>query len=459
MPLIFLGACASVASPDITVPIQSPGQFASAPPETAPSASDWIAGFNDPLLTTLVEEALEANPTVADALASFDAAQAIERISGLARLPNLDASAGYTDRAPGNTVWSSGLDISWQADIWGRLSDQTRSGVLMAEAARADWYGARLSIAASTARAWYALTEAGQQVALAQADVQTRVRQLELVKRRFARGIARSSDVRTARSALASSRSSLASRQRSRAAAARQLEVILGRYPGAAIAMAEDLPRLGPLPDPGGPEAMLSRRPDVVAAQARLAAAGYSASAARKALYPGLNLSAAVSDSSDDPGSALDFDGLVKTVAGSISAPIFQGGQLRAQRDQAEAQVRQLSAILVNTALNALREAEDAIDADQRLHERVTALTEAASEAREALTLVERQYGSGLATIFELIDAQTRVISAQSQLIAVRSNRVDNRIALHLAIAGAFSAAGVPESNSGIWNVTNSPRT
>jgi len=439
---LLLSACATVATPDATDLVQTPGQFASAPAQMGPSASDWVASFDDPVLSALVEEALEANPTVASALAGFEAARAGARVSGAGRLPSLDASGGYSDREPGNTGWSSGLEASWQVDVWGRLSDQARSGALSAEAARADWYGARLSIAASTAQAWYGLTEAAQQVALAQADVDTRARQLELVERRFGRGVARSSEVRTARSALASSEASLASRNRALNAATRRLEVTLGRYPGAAINAATELPTLDILPNPGGPETLLSRRPDVVAAQARLTAAGFSASAAEKALYPGLTLRASLSDAGADLGDALDLDNLVKEVVGSISAPIFQGGRLRGQRDQALAQAEQLSANLVNTALTALREAEDAIDADQRLAERVAALTEAASEAQEALALVERQYGSGLATIFELIDAQTRVISAQSQLIAARNERVDNRIALHLAIAGDFSAGG-----------------
>ena len=98
--------------------------------------------------------------------------------------------------------------------------------------------------------------------------------------------------------------------------------------------------------------------------------------------------------------------------------------------------------LFLQAALTALREAEDAIEADRRLAQRVDALTVASDEAREALALVQRQYASGLSTIFELIDAQTRQISAQSALISARNERVDNRIALHLAIAGDFSAGG-----------------
>ncbi|WP_292983192.1 MULTISPECIES: TolC family protein [unclassified Oceanicaulis] len=439
---LLLSACASVVTPGASDLVLAPETFSAAPAELDASPSDWIAAFEDPVLQVLVAEALDANPTVASALASYDAARAGARSAGAARLPTLDGSVGYTDQEPGNTGFSTGLEVNWQADVWGRLGDQARSGALTAEAARADWYGARLSIAASVARSWYALIAASQQAELAQADVEARTNQLEIVERRFQRGVVRSSDVRTARSALASSEATLASRLRAQANAARVLEVTLGRYPSASIAAGAELPALGALPNPGQPETLLARRPDVVAAQARLAAAGYSASAAQKALYPGLGLRASLADGGADIADALNFDDLVKTVVGSISAPIFQGGRLRAERDRAEAQAEQLSANLVSTALTALREAEDAIEADRRLAQRVDALTVASDEAREALALVQRQYASGLSTIFELIDAQTRQISAQSALISARNERVDNRIALHLAIAGDFSAGG-----------------
>ena len=102
----------------------------------------------------------------------------------------------------------------------------------------------------------------------------------------------------------------------------------------------------------------------------------------------------------------------------------------------------------MNTALTALRETENAIDADARLAERVSALTDAVVEAEAALELVERQYASGVASIFELIDAQTRLINANANLIAARADRVDNRIALHLAIAGDFAAGGGMSPNT-----------
>lgn len=442
---LALAACAGGPDYDASAPVAMRDSYAALPEAFAPANDDWIAAFNDERLIALVDQALEQNPNVEAARAGLAAARAQARGANAGLLPTLDARFRASETEGGMQAGSSfslGLEAGWQADVWGRLSDQARSSYLTAEAAEADWRGARLSIAAAAARAWYSLTEASLQTALAQSDVDTRARQLDIVDRRFQRGVARSSDVRTARSALASSRAALASRERSEAAAARQLETLIAEYPDNEIAGADALPSLGRLPDPGTPEGLLIRRPDVVAAEARLEAAGFSADAARKALYPGLSLSASLTDSGRDLEDVLDFNDLVSQVAASILAPVFRGGELRAQRDRAEAQARQQAANYVDTVLTAFREAEDSIDADMRLDQRVVALAEAAQEAEAALELVERQYASGVATIFELIDAQTRLINADGQLIGARAARVDNRISLHLAVAGDFQAGG-----------------
>jgi len=423
----------------------TPDRFAAAPDTAAPAPEDWVASFDDPDLMALVREALDANPTVAAALAGFESARASARSAGAARLPGLDAAFDASERdAPAGSVTTFGLrlDASWQADIWGRLTDQARAGALSAEAARADWYGARLTITANVARAWYALAEAQLQTELARRDVETRARQLEIVERRFARGVVRSSDVRTGRSSLASSRAALAARARAEAAASRNLETLLGRYPADALRTQNGLPAIGLAPDPGAPRDLLERRPDIVAAATRLEAAGFSANAARKAMYPGLSLRASIADQASNIEDVFDGRDLIRTVSASILAPVFRGGALRAERDRAAALAEQRAADLVNTSLTALREVENALDADRRLAERVDALEIAAAEAQAALDLLERQYASGVATIFELIDAQTRLISAQGQYISARRERIDNRIGLHLAIAGDFTAGG-----------------
>lgn len=425
------------------LPQGAPPSFAALPQDAAAAPQDWIIALDDPALTALVGEAMDANPSLRAARAGLDAARASARGASGARLPSADSRLGVTQTdspTQSGASYSLSVEATWTADVWGRLGDQARASALSAEAARADWRGAQLTIAANVAQAWYGLIDAREQLLLAQRDVETRTRQLESVERRFQRGVVRSSDLRTARSALSSSEAVLASRERARDNAARALESLLGRYPANAIALDGALPDLGPVTDPGSPQSLLQRRPDIIAAEARMQAAGFSADAARKALYPGLSLRAELRDAATDADGIFDAQDLASSVSASILAPLFRGGQLRAERDRQAALADQASARLVETVLTALREVENALSADALLARRVDALAAASAEAEAALDLVDQQYASGIATIFELIDAQTRVIQAQSQLITARRERVDNRIALHLAIAGGFEA-------------------
>lgn len=440
---LSLSACASFPEVELDSPAELPESYSALDTLSREPVDDWLVAFNDPQVIGLVEEAMNANPSVAAARASLEASLASARSAGASRWPSADASVSASESDPGSSSYSLGLSASWQADIWGRLSDNAAASAYSAEAARADWYGTRLSIAAATAQAWYNLAEAALQSELSRQDVATRQGQLDIVERRFARGVVSSADVRSARSALASSQSSLAGALRSQAAAARALEVLIGQYPSGSTIAASDLPSLGAVPNPGSPEALLERRPDIVSARANLIAAGYSAQAAQKALYPALSLSGSISDSAAELGD-LDLDDLVSSITASITAPIFRAGSLRADRDRAQADARRQAANYASTVLNGLQETENALDADQRLAEQVAALTIAANEAQAALELVERQYSSGIATIFNLIDAQSQVINARSSLINARANRVENRITLHLAIAGNFEAGGGP---------------
>lgn len=441
---LSLTACAGHGALTSPPNMSAPAQFASQDATAGRYVeTDWVARFNDPQLTALIEEALGASPTILSAQADLARARAGARLAGADRLPSLnaglDASRSDSDNSAATESYSLGVNASWEADIWQKVADQAKAGHFNAEAAAHDLAAARLSLAGSVAQSWFQVIEARQQTELAQFDVETRQRQLDIVERRFARGVVRSSDVRTARSVLASSQASYAAQQRAEAASVRSLEALLGRYPSATLAHSGDLPTLGEAPTGLTPEGLLSRRPDILAAEARLRSAGYSAEAARKALYPSLTLKASLGNSESDFGEIFSTSNLVNTIAGNIAAPIFNGGALRAQRDQALASAQSAAIDYTRTALAAFQETENALFADQTLAERVAALETAHEEAAAAQELVERQYASGVASIVELLDAQSRVISARSALINARQERASNRVALHMAMAGDFA--------------------
>lgn len=441
-------SCASTPAfqPDHVLP-DAPQSWVAAPQQQGVEASrDWVGALGAAELSPFVEEAFRANPTLAQSLARYDSALASARISGANRLPSLNGSVDYTRRdannGPGSDSYSLGLSSSWEVDLWGRVRNTANAAELDADASAQDLRGAQLSIAGQVARAWFSLIEARLQTELAERDYQTQNDTLALTERRFARGLVRSSDVRTARSSVASAEATLASRRRSEASAARTLETLLGRYPSARISRDGALPDMGELGNIGSPIDLLSRRPDVLAAERRLEASGLRVDAARAALYPSLSLTGSAGTGGASAEDLLDVDTLISTLVGSIAQPIFQGGRLRAQVDQAEANAELAIASYVETVLSAWREAENAIYADQILAERVDSLGQAFQEAAEAEGLVTRQYARGVATIFDLLNAYSRRISAESQYISARRDRATNRVDLYLAIAGDFVVPG-----------------
>ncbi|MBI1187897.1 MAG: hypothetical protein GC206_11320 [Alphaproteobacteria bacterium] len=166
---------------------------------------------------------------------------------------------------------------------------------------------------------------------------------------------------------------------------------------------------------------------------------------ARAALLPRLTLTATADGAGDAFNDVNGIDDLITSVIGSLTAPIFQGGRLRNEAYAASAEQRQAAADYVGTAIAAWREVEASISSDRSLQVREMELAQAVEEAREAQALAEREYGRGVATIFELIDAYTRRIDAERGLISVRADRVTNRIDYHVALGGGAAQGGLVE--------------
>jgi multidrug efflux system outer membrane protein len=458
--LILLMGCASVDRELLDTRLPDPPVAWKAAPElSAPPTGDWVGVFGDATLRDLIAEAMEHNNTLLAAAANLRAARATARIARAGLLPTVGAS-GSTRRSAivvdptaaaqaggGGPVQSQrvyvnnfalGAQVQWEIDLWGRLTDETRAAYRESRGSLADYYGAELSIAGGVAQSWFALIEARQQRELADRDVTARDSNLRVTERRYERGVASSLDVRLARSALGSSQANLALRKRLEGEASRRLEVLLGRYPGAELEAAAALPELQPLSGAGAPLDILTRRPDLVAAEARMEAAGLRARAAAKQLLPNLTLSGQVGTSGPDIGDLLDPKRLAGNIAAGLFQPLFQGGRLLANSARARALAEASLLNYAQTVLQAYEEAENSLAAEDFLASRETALKLAYEEAAAAEELTERRYSSGAATIFNLLDAQTRRISAESAYIQAKQQRVTNRVLVYLAIGGDF---------------------
>ncbi len=469
-----LGGCVSLDAEVAREAIEEPANWAalSAERDAGTVTTNWVDDLGDPVVTGLIAEALAENNDLSAAAARVRAARAQAGITRAGLLPSVGGSfSANRFRSPssnqptigpdGNLVIGGsgatytnsgqlGLSLRWELDLWGRIADQTRAAYKEAFAGELDVSAAQLSLAGTIAQSYYGYTEARLQRQLSERDVETGEANLRIIERRYNRGVSSSLDVRLARSSLATSKATLLSRQQAEKEAARSLEVLLGRYPNASLQSAEDLPRLDPVVEEtglqvavGSPETLIFRRPDVIAAEERLEAAGLRVAAARKAFLPTLSLIGSAEERDQlDMAELLDVDAVFASLIGNLSQPLFQGGRLRAQEQASRATLEALLYEYTQTVLLAFEEVENAIAAERFLSAREAAQQLAFEEAVAAEDLTNRQYVNGTTNIFNLINAQQRRISAESQYFAAIRGRLSNRIALYLALGAPFTLPG-----------------
>ncbi|MBL8536058.1 MAG: efflux transporter outer membrane subunit [Hyphomonadaceae bacterium] len=421
----------------------------------ASPASAWLDDLNSTEMSAFTREALAGSPELQVVEARYRASRWRARGAfGGNLLPSLsigadgtrtETPAGGGERIRADIMTSSVL-ASWEIDLWGRLSARTLAADLSADAAEEDLNDARLSVAGQTARAWVGLIEAQQLLALAQEDLQTRERALELTQRRYDAGITPSLNLRTARSQVASARASEAQARDALLVASRRLQEVMGRYPDGALRAEGDLPSLAQLAAAGAPGDLLERRPDVLASENRMRAAGLRVHEARAAMLPRLTLTGSAGNSGQGLTDIDDSVNMISNLVAGVTMPIFNGGALFSESRASVADRRAAASEYVRTAIAAWREVEGAISADQSLEVREREFAIAAEEARAAQDLAEREYGRGVATLFDLIDAYTRRIDAERGLISARAQRVSNRISYHVALGGGARTGGIDEN-------------
>ena len=293
----------------------------------------WIETFNDPALTKLTEEAQANNRNLAAAAANVDRAWALARQAGAALSPEISVAAGASGSGTANssapTNLSLGLQMSWEADVWGRLRAGQRGAVASAQAIEADFLFAQYSLAAATAKAYFTAIEANIQNSIARETVEILQETLRIVNVKYDNGMASAQDVALTRSDLASARERLTTLSGSRRDALRSLEVLLGRYPGAELDVRELLPDAPPPPPAGVPSELLERRPDIVAAE-RLVAAAFNATAqAKAARLPSVGLTGQIGGASGSLSDLLDPANVAWSLGANLLAPIFDGGRRR----------------------------------------------------------------------------------------------------------------------------------
>lgn len=457
--LPLLASCVSAPPRRVVeTPFPTPSRWAGGAAPGGQVGAAWWESFGSPGLVEVVDEALQNNLDLQAAAARLEAAAAEARIAGADLWPTLGASFDAQRRqqnfvglpipgARGGLLISRfnsfgvALNTSWELDLWGRVRAGKRAALAEVQASEASLAALRESIAAQTAKAWLVVLEARRQVDLSRQTVRSYELTARQTRARYQRGLRSPLDVRLASNALAAARAVLHEREAARERAVRQLEILVGRYPAGRLETEADFPTVpGDVPA-GLPSELLQRRPDVIAAERRLAAADARVWQARASLFPRLSLTASGGTSSSDLSDLVSSQFKVWTVAGNLAQPLLEGGRLRAGVALANARARQAVADYLQTALTAFAEVESALAAEQFLAARERSLAEAAAQAQAALRLANDRYARGLESFLSVLESQRRAFEAESQLLAARRLRADNRVDLHLALGGAFEPA------------------
>ncbi|HME31360.1 MAG TPA: TolC family protein [Terriglobales bacterium] len=425
----------------------------SAAPDTVNVSDDWVKSFNDSGLEEVVREAIANNLDLRQSAARVEAARQSVIVVGSKLKPHIGATIGgattHSSNMASSDQFQSNMEyaaFSWELDVWGRLRSQRAAAQENYEAVALDYAFARQSLAAITAKSWYLAIETRQLLALTEQSVNIYTKLFELVKIRRAAGRVADLDVAEASYQLNEAKNQLAIAQGLYSEARRTLEVLVGRYPAAELAVAE---AFAPLPQPvapGLPSSLLERRPDIIAAEHQVLAAFRTQQAAKLALLPSFSLSLEGGRLSDRLLSVLSLNPALGHGVIGMYQPIYQGGALIAQIKIATAQQEQSIAYFGSVALRALDEVEVELTNEQLLAQRLPHTENAVSDHIEAVRVANLRYTAGNMDLLSVLQLQEGQIQSQAALIKLRNAQLANRINLHLALGGSFD--GSPATTS-----------
>lgn len=322
-------------------------------------------------------------------------------------------------------------------DLWGRIRTAAEAERLRALAGVSAYRTAALTLSAEIARTWYRLAEAREQVELLERQLETNESMLGLMETRFGTGLVRAVDVLRQRGLAEGSRERLSLARGRLAVLEHQLAVLLGRPPQEEVSSdSVELPELPPLPDAGLPAELVRRRPDVRGAFALLEAADRDLATAISEQYPRLDLSLSASTASG--GADELFRDWALSFAGEFFAPIFLGGELRAEVDRAEAERRRRLKEYGQAILESFLEVEDALVLEARRTEALRSLERQVELGRQAQERLQIEFVHGTSDYLDALIALDELQELGRDLLAARLSVVEARIALHRALAGPF---------------------
>nr|WP_112177323.1 efflux transporter outer membrane subunit [Paraburkholderia unamae] len=428
------------------------GDWQTAQPSDHMPRDGWWRTFDDPVLNQLEPQVAKANPDIAAALARHDEADALVAQARSALLPTIGAEANVSRvrqsalrplRGSGqpNVYDSNTLDvgIGYDLDLWGKVRNEVKAGEASSTASEADIASLQLSLQAKLATTWFDLLGLDQQSKLLDDTIAAYRHALELTESRHRGGIASSLDVSRAQTQLASAQAAADDVSARRALYEHAIATLVG-VPASQFNVAPDTlrPHLPNLPA-GLPSALLQRRPDIAAAERRVAAANAQIGVAKAAYFPDLSLGLDGGFQSDTFSPWIVAPNEMWSIGPTLMMTIFDGGRRTAIVHGAQAKLAENGAQYKATVLNAFQQVEDNLALLHHLGDEAQREDEALTAAQSTLTLSMSRYRDGVVSYLDVVTAQTTELSTQIASLELDTRRLDATVGLIQAIGGGWS--------------------
>ena len=433
-------------------------QWKTAEPQDEASRGKWWTAYGDPQLDALEEQVSVSNQTIAQAEAQYRAVRAAVRLARSDFFPTVAVgasatrSSGVASRSsaptssapPTVTNYQLPLEASWEPDLFGRVRRSAESSVASAQASAADLESVRLAMHAQLATLYFTLRGLDTQRQLLDSTVAAYATALQITTNRYQQGVVSGVDVAQARAQLETTRAQAIDLGVARAQVEHAVAILVGKAP-ADFALAPEAMHDAPPETPLAlPSELLERRPDVAAAERRVAAANAQIGVAKAAFFPSLTLSATGGYQSSTLASFFSLPNRFWSLGSALAETLFSGGRRRAVSAQARASYDAAVAAYRESVLDAFGEVEDNLAALRILAEEVQQQTQAVDATNRLLTLAKNRYQSGVTSYLEVMTAQSAALANDRTAVDLLTRRMIASVSLVKALGGGWRASDLP---------------
>lgn len=443
-----LAACASSGAVAPPAAPRSPAAWSRTPAAPAVGAQDlsrWWQQLDDPVLSGTIEQALKASPDIRSALARLKQVRAQQNLAEANRLPSMSGSVSGSGSKRGESdatgSVSTGVDASWEPDLFGRLDAALQAARADLAATEDDLRNVQVSLAAEVGVNYVELRGLQERLRIARSNLAMQAETLQLTEWRAQAGLVSSVDVEQARANLAQTRAQVPSLEASIEQVEHRLAVLAGLEPAALKARLEQPAGIPAPPDAiaiGIPAETLRQRPDVRAAEQQVIAETARLAQAKAARFPSFSLRGSIGTDTVT-GAMTGGTSVVASLVGSLVQTIFDGGRIRQQIAIQDAAQERAVASYEAVVLAALEEVENALVAIEKNREREASLATAVEAAHNAALLARQLYEAGLADFQRVLDTERSVLSAEDSLASTRASRTTAVVQLYRAVGGGWS--------------------